>query len=271
MKGSTVLSHLCLLVVGILGGIWMLWSAPNSRNLKYVVEPYPRANLQVSPNEKINLEDGTEQGISWTLSFVGTVPCLEGNNVNPCTLKPKLGKGSYFFNCTSSQVAGNGCPDPGIQPSPTTGPIELGYWATLAKAFRLGGAQAIKTGGPGNGKAPAPVAPTSSEMAIVSCNTSNNVTIVQDASGDDRTTIHASNNEAVYWTGSDPFTLSPISYPSNFCGSSPPKVDNDGVNAECTVGANVPQNTSMTYTVTATNPDTGNPCGPSQGTNVTVP
>lgn len=235
---------LCVFVAGVFVGIWLDWLAHKHRNLTYVVESYPQANLQIFPGDQITLADGTEHGIDWRMRFVGNVPCKGGNNVNPCVLKSTLGQGSYFFNCFPNPGVGNGCPDPGIQPSPTT-PLDFGAW--LANDFGFVSAQKtpVEAGNPGQGGSAA----SSSVTAVVSCDESTKQMAVQDrVTGHDLTSITASQGETVYWTSSDPFTLATTSYPDKFCSGGDPGVKNQ-INTSCTVAGSSGQ--TMKYTLQA--------------------
>jgi len=241
---------LCVFVAGVFVGIWLDVSAPKHRNITYVVAPSQQANLQVYEGDQIQLADGTGKGKNWLVSFLGDSPCQGAPNpatpVSTCVIGANPGALPYAFACISGNESG--CPDPGIQPSPT-GPIQdIHFWRTVARDFHAGGEQQppIPAGESEQLKAPSTPA-LGSFQAWVYCNPQSKKMSVLNPSGGPVTDIPVVNGQTVNWSGHYPFTLTATTYPDGFCSGGKPDVTNSG-NAQCVVTESN-HNVKMQYSV----------------------
>lgn len=215
---------LCVFVAGVLVGIWVQRSRPQPRIITYKVEPNQQANLMVSKGDRIQLADGTGKGRNWMVSFLGDSPCvgatIPASPVTSCEIGPNPGSTPYAFACTDGNDSG--CPDPGIQPSPST-PLDLqGSQET----------QGTTT--------------DSTYQAYVYCDPNAKKITVFGPGGKPVTDIPATSGLTVNWTGHNPFTLKTTQDPGSFCSKNPDVTKQ--IYAQCSVIATQP-NTQYKYTL----------------------
>jgi len=227
MKGSLILLLLFVFIAGVFFGIWMTWRAwketADVQHIVYQVQDFQEANVVVNSGDTISLEAPPGgNGADLLLDFHGYSPCKIKKASNPCEIDSAALPASYFFTCTGG---GYSCSDPGIQQSPTNGPLEgLTYGGAVTKAFAsLAGMRPSteEKSKPASGKvnraSAVPIA------AVVLCDdTNNNVTKLQDRNGDSLQTIAPKQGQSVFWISNQSFTLNTSSFPAQFCSNGNP-------------------------------------------------
>ena len=218
MKMTGFLLLLCAFVAGVFFGIWMDWSVAKSalsgaRDLRYDVQPYLQANLEVHPGDSISLRGpagGKVSGLQ--MSFVANPnPCVN-QNTSPCVIDPKAPVTAHFFNCTGS--SGYSCTDPAIQQSPTGGGSGLdGYSSySYAKAVKVDFANLMGMA-PSPGVEPPPGKPivdvvaTNLTKAILSCDTNGTTVLLNDQGKPIPSPMTPASGQSVFWIGNGPFTF----------------------------------------------------------------
>jgi hypothetical protein len=262
-------------------GIWMDWSTWVSHfgthDFFYRVEKYGLANLVAHKNDTIHLIQPDGKPGSLQMNFPsGVAPCVEGDGNNTCTINTATGP--YFFSCSSAD--GYSCPDPGIDPSPSGGPVlPLGappfprmvkldfrhlFGAPISfNASAPGGlaGSGISNGGGGTTKKAA--ATTNGPIVTVLCNPKTSVTVVDPVNppgSPDQ--INASTGQTITWVAPEDFTLD-FSKSPHLCKSAP-SGGGPGSPASCTIAAG-----TGTYYYTAASSVTG--CSANPNETVIVP
>ncbi|MGO8756987.1 MAG: hypothetical protein ACLQG3_02570 [Terracidiphilus sp.] len=227
MKARSILLLLLFaFVAGVFSGIWMDWSVWKNKvgvqDIRYLVQNYASANLQVHAGDSITLlgpDGGNKAGLQ--MNFVGYSPCVDQTPSGTCTIAADSTPGPYFFTCSSSSGDGYSCPDPAIQQSPT-GPIWKFSFARAVEtdfAHLVGGQHPSKEN-PEPAKTNSGPPAASAITAYVSCQGGN--TVLQDLNGNSETTITASTGQSVFWISSKPFSLTTSGFPAGLCSNGNP-------------------------------------------------
>lgn len=266
MKGLRIVVHLSVLAAGVLVGIGLDWSVPKHRNFTFQVQEWPSADLRVGGGDTISLVGPGGTPGSLTLDFGGLNPCVETQPANPCHVRDHVLAGSYPFICDSGPNTPSNCPDPGIQPTPTPGPLlqEVGFWKTVGMDFRLTTEPHYPSEGSGAEKklggtpaATSPVLPG----AYVAC--VNGTTQLQDRQENPLPPITAAAGQKVFWVSAS-FSMNTANFPIGLCSNENPSGTYTG-HAECDISPNEPEQ-KLAYSVTALTADN---CAP-QSTNLII-
>jgi hypothetical protein len=244
-KRSILLLLICVFIAGVFVGIWMAWRVwkemAGVQHIVYQVQDFQEANVVVKGGDIVSLEappGGSGAGL--LMDFHGYGPCKNKAASNPCEIDPNAPAASYFFTCSSN--AGYNCPDPGVQQSPTTGPLQgLSYGGAVMRSFAHlvgAGSSTEEKPKPDNGKVNR--ASASPIKAIVRCD-DNNATYLQGTDGSKLQTIKPANGQSVFWISNQSFTLDTHNFPAQFCSNGNPNgtfTPQNGNNAQAQCNVN---------------------------------